>query len=1232
MFTRRCLLFTALLAALLPAWVPAFGGEPDVDEFLFPMPGALDENIKILEARVEAGAGSSDQALYGIQLLSGGNHAAARQHCEEALVRGLLFEPVYCMALILFREGKLAEAADKAVQAIGLRPKSAAPRILLANLRKTQQDRDGMVKAMEDGLAAVPERASFWEWELALMFEQLDDLDAALQCLGRLERLTPRDPRVFVQSGDWLRRLDRTGEAAAMYRIALTKASWYEPAVLALLDTYKADGRWQDIRSVAADFLDNPQIANLRETVLAFKEQAEVTLVDQEWKALENQHQVSFLELHVFDNIEPPRASAILCDAARAAFRFDRHQDALPLLRKAHALSPSDGKASMMLGEALLRAGQLEAAAPLVEEAVAALPSTEAHVLAAELEVAQGRHSDCVTHARKALEYSPDSASVLLLLARCHRTLRESEAELTALEHAHRVDPENTAALQELVSYFLHMRNGAEMAASFLEKLYNLLPYDYRLCIKLGELRLELRTESDALSAWARCLSSIPPEPASARDELYSRMQEIVRGMRTPLPAVQALTTACEAGVAQACTDVESLLGSKKEKLELKASQYTARKGGRKLVGELERLGPGGQDFLVLGLDAPGIENLTRQERIFLYFMNRAAIAGDDLLYMQNHRHALLLKKLMELLFIYRGHLPKDTAEAIHDYLKYLWVNHGNYDHRSGRKFLPAKLSPAMLRDAMTLLMARGETFDFIPGLEVDEKLGFLADTVFDPAHEPALTVTQDTDDVVLASAVNHYDPGVTGAMIAKLSPEVRTALNVRFSLRGGEVIPQCYKVGGLGSQYVENIVFFLEKAAASAQSPEQAEAIRELIEFYNTGSEDAFRRHSMAWLRSRDRTDYLNGFIEQLKDPRGTIGNYEGLAAFVEIQEPVERLADSAGWFEERMPWPEQFKRKDVGRPVTNVAVAVMGTGDMGPVPWAGYNLPNYDDIRSGVGSKNVVFVNILTARSSRDFDATVEEFYLPEYRPLVKKHGDLANHWLVYMHEIIGHGSGKSSPELKDDPRAVIGSSFSSLEEARADLVALYFIGDAKLEEIGAIPKGALQEVQTCAYVQFFQGFLTLYRRFEGGVLDSAHMKGRQLIMQYLLRGGEDGKGDYGLAVEDVDGKLFVRVKNAALVREGLGRLLERIQVVKSMGHKDGAEQLVEQFGARYDEGWAKGIAERATALGLPRQTAFVYPRLEPVVDRGGNVVDVVVRNDEDLTAQHLRFSRLQGGRALE
>ncbi len=1210
---------------------PGKGAAPALDEYLFPLAGELDRNIALLDEQVRTGAGPDIQAIYGIQLLKKGHHALARRHCEEALARGELFEPRYCMSMIAFAEGKLAEAAEHAHAAIRLRPSSVAPYLVLAHVRRTLDDRQGMVAAIELGLAALPGRADFWEWELARMLEQMGDIEGSLQCMGALARITPSDPRVFAQAGDWLRRLGRLAEAAQMYRFALSKASWYRPAAIGLLETLESGELPVEVIQAASEFLRNPQLQAVHAPIREFLSRAQARLLEAELASIESRNNLSLSDLPTLDELDPSFVSSALLEAAKLCVTYGRSDRAVLLLEKADSMLPSDGDVLRVLGQALASLGRLDEARQRLQESLAVAPLLETYLAASEVERRLGNASECLGYAGKALEARPDSVEALLDAAVCHRALRQSKEELERLEKAFSISPEHTGVLEELVRYHLHRKGGSQEATRYLQLLVNLTPYDFRLCIRLGQMQQDEGEIADSLATRARCLAAIPPEEVERRQQEYGKLKPLLPKVRPQDLAVNALVQCCNLNVEGACDDLAAWRKTSKRREQLVEADYKpSLKPGRKgYIGELERLGPGGMAFLVLGLEAPGFELLTREERLFLYYTSRAAIAGDDLLYRQNHRHALAIKELMETLYRYRTHLTSNQVAAVHAYLKLLWVNHGHYDHRSGQKFVPELLTRDMLKSAMAALQERGEDFGFIPGTGIDEKLAFLDKDLFDPEFEKQLTVTEAGKDIVLESAVNHYDPGVTDAMIEALEPKLRNALNVRFTLRGGKIVPLFWKVGELGTEHLENVVYFLEKALSYAASPEQRESIERLVEFYRSGDEESFRKHCIAWLKTRGRTDFINGFVEQLKDPRGIIGNFEGMAAFVSDADLVEKLADRAEAFEKAMPWPDAYKRETVPRPVANVATLLTGTGDMGPVPWAGYNLPNYDDIRTSVGSKNVVFVNLLSSRSEKDFLAGLKEFYLPEYHELVKGKVDLTWRWMVYLHEILGHGSGRSDAKLTDDPRNLLGQSFSTLEEARADLVALYHMGSPELSAMGVFPAQEAKDILLATYVTYFQGFLMLYRRFDGEVIREPHWKGRQMILGYLLAGGEEGGNDYGMVLEQKEGKYFLRVTDVDKVRAGVARLLERVQVIKSTADREGAEKLVERFGSRFDPKVRDDIVARSAVLKLTHQTAFVFPHIIPVKDRKGEIIDVRLANDEDLTAQHLRWSRLQEGR---
>lgn len=653
----------------------------------------------------------------------------------------------------------------------------------------------------------------------------------------------------------------------------------------------------------------------------------------------------------------------------------------------------------------------------------------------------------------------------------------------------------------------------------------------------------------------------------------------------------------------------------------------------KKMIGELERLGKDGRDWMVLGADAPGFDALTLAQKKLAYYLYRAAIAGDEIMYQQNHRHALEIKRLLEAIYLHREGLPEEIRSAVHDYLKYVWINHGNYNAAHGTKFLPNSLTFEMLVQAAEHAQRQGAKIELGPGETLQAKLERLRRTIFDPDFEPVLTEQGQGKDIVAASAVNFWDPGITSRDLEAVGEPFKnwtSKLNVRFA-RGadGKIVPQEYRIGGVFDRELTTIVYFLEKAVPLAESEAQRRALEALIDYYRTGDEARFRDYSVLWLKSETAIDYLNGFIETYHDPRGVIANFEGNVSYVSDSALVGRLADNVLYFEQKMPWPERYRRTAVARPVANVVNVIVETGDSGPFSPVAYNLPNYSDIRRDVGSKNIILINIETARSEKVREATLQEFYLPETREVVRKYGDLGRLWEVYMHEVIGHGSGKPDDKLTQDPRILIGRAFSSLEECRADLVALYHMFDPKLAEIGAFKPEEQRDVAFATYMSYLQGHLNGYRRYEDDTIREAHQRGRQMLLMYLHSGGESGREDYGVKVVQRGGDYFVQIQDLNKARKGVGDLLSRLQVIKSNGDAEAASGLFARFGTKVDVAWRDNIRARAAKLALPNLTAFVFPQLIPVAGgKGGKeIVEVKIAFDEDLTAQQLRWSRLAG-----
>ena len=418
---------------------------------------------------------------------------------------------------------------------------------------------------------------------------------------------------------------------------------------------------------------------------------------------------------------------------------------------------------------------------------------------------------------------------------------------------------------------------------------------------------------------------------------------------------------------------------------------------------------------------------------------------------------------------------------------------------------------------------------------------------------------------------------------------EWQQRLNLFFDLQKGKILPRTYRIGGLYSKDLETVSFWLKKALPLAESEPQRESLQALLDYYQSGDEEHFRDHAVAWLTSNATIDYLNGFIEQYYDPRGVIGQFEANVSFVSDSTLISRLAANAEYFEQKMPWPDVYKRTQVAPPVSTVVQVIVETGDSGPTSPVAYNLPNYADIRRDVGSKNVVLLNIQEARSKRIEDDVIRQFYLPQFQDVYRKYGRLGRQWEIYMHEVIGHGSGRPDETLQGDPRALIGRAFSSLEECRADLVGLYHIFDPKLVEIGAFRAEEQLDVAEALYIGHLQGQMNRYRSLQTDIVSSAHRKGRELVLQYLVQGGEEGGQDFGIRVIQVGEDYFVELVNLEKAHQGVAQLLNRLQMIKSTADGEAATRLFDRFGNPREHSLekkhppARGTAQTAARGGL-------------------------------------------------
>ena len=639
-------------------------------------------------------------------------------------------------------------------------------------------------------------------------------------------------------------------------------------------------------------------------------------------------------------------------------------------------------------------------------------------------------------------------------------------------------------------------------------------------------------------------------------------------------------------------------------------------------IGELERLGKDGQDVLVVGVDAEGFDELSLEQKRLAYFLYRAAIAGNDIFTDQAHRYALEIKALLETIFLNSSELEPRVRDAVHDYLKYFWINHGQYGAQSHAKYLPNDLTFEMLQAAAHQVTDRGGKRDLQPGESLDQKLERLRPHIFDLDFEPLQNNQQKGEDILATSHVNLYAPEVTQDAFDHLSPDWQGRLNVRFGFENGKIVPHPYRIGGLYDRDLKTIRYWLQKALSLAESEEQRRGLELLIEYYESGEEEKYRQHSIQWLKSRTTIDYLNGFIEQYIDPRGVIGQFEANVTFTSDSRLITHLAAAADYFEAKMPWPAKYRRSKVTPPIANVVQIILGVGDAGPNSPVAYNLPNYSDIRRDFGSKNIILYNVQEAKSGGIRKQIIDEFYLPKHRENYREYGKIGRRWEVYMHEVIGHGSGKPEDDLQSDPRTLLGRAYSALEECRADLVALYHILDPKLVEIGAFSAQQQLKVAEAQYIGHLQGHMNRYRSLQDDNVREAHRKGRELVLRYLVEGGEEQDQDYGVRVVQVDGNYYVEIVDLSKAHQGIARLLGTLQTMKSKGDAEAAAQIFDRFGTRVNPTWRDNITARADRLKIPKEVAVVFPQLIPVLE-ADEIVDVRLETKEDLTRQQLRFS---------
>jgi dipeptidyl-peptidase-3 len=626
------------------------------------------------------------------------------------------------------------------------------------------------------------------------------------------------------------------------------------------------------------------------------------------------------------------------------------------------------------------------------------------------------------------------------------------------------------------------------------------------------------------------------------------------------------------------------------------------------------------EDAAVVQLYADGFDELPLDQKILIYHLYQAALAGRDIYYDQRYAHNLEMRDVLEEILTHPAGIDDETRDAILRYTKLFWINTGPHNNLTARKFV-LKCSRAAFAAAVRQAAANGARFPVRSGETLDQMLERMTPLFFDPDVDPIVTCKTPGDgkDILEASANNLY----AGVSMADLEGfRERYPLNSRLVKHDeGGLDEEVYRVGGAYDREIRRIVHHLEAAIPYA-TPPMAEALRALVRFYRTGETADRAAYDVAWVQDRDSpVDTINGFVEVYMDPRGIKGAWEALVYYVNPHKTqgIRRLAAAAQWFEDRMPWAERYRKQGVQGISANAIDVVIETGDSGPVTPVGINLPNDQIIRERYGSKSVSLSNVTEAydRSTspefrREFAWTAEEAERAE------KWSSVAAELTTNMHEVIGHGSGKISERLEGSPQTVLKEHYSALEESRADLVALYFLPHPKLVELGLVDADDHQEIVRAEYEAYARNALVQLRRVrEGTQIEEDHMRNRQTIVGWLMAHST------AIEVRRRDGKTYYVVVDVNAFHEAVGVLLAEVQRIKAEGDYDAARALVETYGVHFDPALRDEIVARVDRLQMPSYTGFVQPRLDAVRDASGAITDVRISYPQDLTRQMLEYS---------
>lgn len=633
-------------------------------------------------------------------------------------------------------------------------------------------------------------------------------------------------------------------------------------------------------------------------------------------------------------------------------------------------------------------------------------------------------------------------------------------------------------------------------------------------------------------------------------------------------------------------------------------------------------------DLQLLRYRVAGFENLSLRQKKLIYYLSEAALEGRDILFDQNGKHNLQIRKLLEAVYVsYSGDRNNPEFQGLEVYLKRVWFSSGIYHHYACDKFAPA-FSPEFLRECIEQVDVA--SLPLRDGESVQAMCDKLFPVMFDPKVMPKRVNQADGEDLVMTSAANYYE-GVTQDEAEKFYAMQKVAadphpvmygMNSRLVKKDGVLQEEVWKLDGMYGEAIQKIIFWLEKAEAVAENEAQREVIRLLIDFYRTGDLKTFDTYSIAWLKdTNSKVDFVNGFIESYGDPLGMKASWESIVNFKdeEATHRTEIISQHAQWFEDHSPVSPSFKKEVVRGVSAKVITAAMLGGDLYPSSAIGINLPNSNWIRSLHGSKSVTIGNLTDAynKAARGNGFREEFVYSQEEKDLLEKYADITGDLHTDLHECVGHGSGKLLPGVDPDALKAYGST---IEEARADLFGLYYLPDEKLVELGLTPDKEAYKAEYYAYMM--NGLLTQMVRIEPGCdLEEAHMRNRQLIARWAL---ENGKSKNVVELVKKEGKTYVKINDYLQLRGLFAALLSEIQRIKSEGDYEAARALVEKYAVKLDATLHEEILNRYRSLHLAPYKGFVNPVYLPQYDAEGRIVDVKLDYTEGYIEQMLRYGR--------